>query len=155
MEKVSDEEIEARAVPDVVHAIIGFVRGRQAPSWSGTASGLFSAVGGDVRANALSKYLNKHSAYVESQGVLCSRRGMGDEKLICLERVGLGRWGQWFGHIGFHRPYPQGRGASPTRFRQRNACPLIAILEGSSSRGETPRAASKCHPAWKPRCNTG
>lgn len=38
--KVNDEELEARAVPDIVHAVIAFVNGRQAPSWCGTASDL-------------------------------------------------------------------------------------------------------------------
>ena len=57
VEKVSDEELEARAVPAVVHSVIAFVNGRQAPSWCGTSSDLLAAVGGDVRANVLSKYL--------------------------------------------------------------------------------------------------
>ena len=39
--KVNDEELEARAVPDIVHAVIAFVNGRQAPSWCGTASDPF------------------------------------------------------------------------------------------------------------------
>lgn len=90
LEKVSDEELEARAVPDVVHAVIAFVRGRQAPSWSGTASDLLAAVGGDVRANVLSKYLNEHSGYMETQGVVYSRRKTGGEKFICLERGSVG-----------------------------------------------------------------
>lgn len=86
VEKVSDAELEARAVPAVVHSVIAFVNGRQAPSWCGTASDLLAAVGGDVRANVLSKYLNEHSGYMESQGVAYSRRKTGGEKLICLER---------------------------------------------------------------------
>lgn len=86
VEKVSDEELEARAVPAVVHSVIAFVNGRQAPSWCGTASDLLAAVGGDVRANVLSKYLNEHSGYMESQGVAYSRRKTGGEKLICLEQ---------------------------------------------------------------------
>lgn len=86
VEKVSDEELEARAVPAVVHSVIAFVNGRQAPSWCGTASDLLAAVGGDVRANVLSKYLNEHSGYMESQGVVYSRRKTEGEKLICLER---------------------------------------------------------------------
>ena len=86
VEKVSDEELEARAVPAVVHSVIAFVNGRQAPSWCGTASDLLAAVGGNVRANVLSKYLNEHSGYMESQGVAYSRRKTGGEKLICLER---------------------------------------------------------------------
>lgn len=85
VEKVSDEELEARAVPAVVHSVIAFVNGRQAPSWCGTAPDLLAAVGGDVRANILSKYLNEHSGYMESQGVVYSRRKTGGEKLICLE----------------------------------------------------------------------
>ena len=64
-EKVSDEEWRRGPVPDVVHAVIAFVRGGQAPSWSGTASDLLAAVGGDVCANILSKYLNEHSGYME------------------------------------------------------------------------------------------
>lgn len=79
-------ELEARAVPAVVHSLIAFVNSRQAPSWCGTASDLLAAVGGDVRANILSKYLNEHSGYIGSQGVVYSRRKTGGEKLICLER---------------------------------------------------------------------
>lgn len=39
-----------------------------------------------MRANILSKYLNEHSGYIGSQGVVYSRRKTGGEKLICLER---------------------------------------------------------------------
>lgn len=39
-----------------------------------------------MRANVLSKYLNEHSGYMESQGVAYSRTKIGGEKLICLER---------------------------------------------------------------------
>lgn len=141
VEKVSDEELEARAVPDVVHAVIAFVRGRQAPSWSGTASDLLAAVGGDVRANVLSKYLNEHSGYMETQGVAYSRRKTGGEKLICLERGRSGSMGTMARAYRFPSTLidpAQGRGASPARFQESIARLRMMVPRARHRAGERP-----------------
>ena len=87
VEKVSDEELEARAVPQVVHDVIDFVETREAAEWSGTASDLLAAVGGEVRPNVLSKYLNEHSDFMRREGIRFWREKTSSSKLIHLERM--------------------------------------------------------------------
>lgn len=87
VEKVSDEELEARAVPQIVHDVVDFVETREASAWSGTASDLLSAVGGEVRPNVLSKYLNEYSDFMRREGIRFWREKTSSNKLIHLERM--------------------------------------------------------------------
>lgn len=91
VEKVSDEELEARAVPESVHVVINFILDGTADVWEGTASELLNAIEcREIRANVLSKYLNEHSDYMRSQGVLFSRKIVRGVKLNHLEKVSMG-----------------------------------------------------------------
>lgn len=91
VEKVSDEELEARAVPDSIHSVISFMLDGVADVWEGTASELIALIDcGEIRANVLSKYLNEHSSYMESQGVRFSKKKVRGVKLNHLERVAAG-----------------------------------------------------------------
>lgn len=88
VEKVSNEELEERAVPEAVHAVVNFMLDGVADVWEGTATELLSLIDcGDVRANVLSKYLNEHSAYMRSKGVAFSKKMVRGMKVNHLERV--------------------------------------------------------------------
>ena len=56
-------------MPQVVHDVVDFVETREAAEWSGTASDLLAAIGGEVRPNVLSKYLNEHSDFHAARGI--------------------------------------------------------------------------------------
>lgn len=91
VEKVSDEELEERAVPEAVHAVVNFMLDGVADVWEGTATELLSLIDcGGVRANVLSKYLNEHSAYMRSKGVAFSKKMVRGMKVNHLERVSMG-----------------------------------------------------------------
>ena len=108
MEKVSDEELEERAVPEAVHAVVNFMLDGVADVWEGTATELLSLIDcGGVRANVLSKYLNEHSAYMRSKGVAFSKKMVRGMKVNHLERVSMGvdgcGWCRRLGYMGFYR----------------------------------------------------
>lgn len=91
LEKTSDEELEARAIPPAVHAVISFMLDGAAEIWEGTASELVAVADtGDVKANVLTKYLNEHSDYMLSQGVRFSRKTVRGSRLVHLNRVQVG-----------------------------------------------------------------
>ena len=101
---MSDEELEARAVPQAVHDVIAFIQSRRAIEWSGTASDLLAAVGGEVRPNVLSKYLHEHSDFMSREGVRFWREKTSSDKLIHLERMTVMVDVVDVSGIGFHRP---------------------------------------------------
>ena len=91
VEKVSDEELEERAVPEAVHAVVNFMLDGVADVWEGTATELLSLIDcGGVRANVLNKYLNEHSAHMRSKGVTFSKKMVRGMKVNHLERVSMG-----------------------------------------------------------------
>lgn len=91
VEKVSDEELEERAVPEAVHAVVNFMLDGVADVWEGTATEPLSLIDcGGVRANVLSKYLNEHSAYMHSKGVAFSKKMVRGMKVNHLERASMG-----------------------------------------------------------------
>lgn len=91
IEKVSDEGLEARAIPESVHAVISFILDEDDGAWDGTASDLLAVIGCEsVKANVLGKYLNEHSDYMCSRGVAYSKKTVRGVKLNHLERVAMG-----------------------------------------------------------------
>ena len=91
VKKASDEELEARAIPESVHAVIRFILDEPAGTWKGTASELLAAIGCEsIKANVLSKYLNEHSDFMRSRGVSFSKKTVRGVKLNHLKRVPTG-----------------------------------------------------------------
>lgn len=104
VEKVSDEELEERAVPEAVHAVVNFMLDGVADVWEGTATELLSLIDcGGVRANVLSKYLNEHSAYMRSKGVAFSKKMVRGVKVNHLERVSMVSQIRAYGFYRYHR----------------------------------------------------
>ena len=94
VEKTSEEELEARSVPEAVHGVIAFMLDGVADVWEGTATDLAALAEIDsISANVLSKYLNEHSDYLTSQGIAFSRKTTHGARLIHLEKTGVGNGG--------------------------------------------------------------
>lgn len=89
VERTSQEELEERRVPAAITTVLDFMAGR-AGNWEGTASQLIDEAKIDnVKANALAKRLNEHSAFLLERGIVYGFRRTGAARLISLSKAPL------------------------------------------------------------------
>ena len=94
VEKTTEEEFEARAIPQSIHAVLSFMLDGIAEIWEGTASDLTSLIDcPDIKANILAKYLNEHSQFLRQNGVYFNRKTVRGTRLIHLEKSHEGAQG--------------------------------------------------------------
>lgn len=89
VERLGEEEIAERSIPDDVRDVIAFTE--RAGSWSGTATELAALLDGDYAPSVLAKRVAEYRDYLAECGVACTRTRTSDARMLHLSWSPPGR----------------------------------------------------------------